>query len=753
MIKQPDTSGMVVNSSPTDNLSRLTKAEHHQMLVEWNDTQTPLPEKICFHQLFEEQVERSPDAVAVVFRDKHLSYQELNSRANQLAHYLQRLGVKPDVLVGIYMERSLEMMVALLGIFKAGGAYVPLDINYPKDRIGYILDDTQVPVLLSQEHLIDNLPEYTAHLLNLDSDWPIIARESVENPFSHVTGDNLAYIAYTSGSTGKPKGVMNTHRGHTNYALWCTKGYNIESGKGSLVQSPIAFDFTNTTIFPPLLVGRSVTLVPDGNEIEALVSILRSRPDFSLVKITPAHLVLLNQLMSPTEMAGSTQALVVAADQLIGERLTTWQKYAPDTVLYNEYGPTETVAGCSAYRIGPDEQLTGPVSIGRPISNTYFYVLDNQLQPVPIGAPGELYIGGVGVARGYLNRPELTAKVFISDHFSDQPDARMYKTGDLVRYLPDGNLIFLGRIDHQIKIRGFRVELGEIEAVLGQHPAVSKSAVIVREDSPGDKRLVAYIVPELQETGLLREVRRFLKEKVPEYMIPSAFVLLDKLPLTSNGKLDREALPLPDQVRPELDSTIVAPRTPVEQRITAIWKDVLGMEQIGVHDNFFELGGHSLLATQVITRVRQAFQAEIPLGDFFDVPTVAGLATYLEENDITKPIRLMPPILPITPHTERKLSFAQQRLWFVDQLKPGTFTYNIPVAWRMVGLLNQTVLEKSLDEIIRRHESLRTTFSSTEGRPIQVISPPKTIKLSMTDLSELPEAKREMEARRLAAEE
>ncbi|MFL5705776.1 MAG: non-ribosomal peptide synthetase [Ktedonobacteraceae bacterium] len=630
--------GIVANADQhiTD-LPLLSIQERERLLLAWNDTRTDFSgdsSQLLEGRLFEEQVERTPEAEAVICGQERLSYRELNQRSNQLARYLQKQGVGSDVLVGICIERSLDMMVGLLGILKAGGAYVPLDPTYPKHWLSFIVEDTRVPVLLTHQRLVADLPEHRAQVICLDADWSKVAGESTANITSTVNGDNLSYVAYTSGSTGKPKGVMNTRRGHVNYLLWAAKAYGAEAGNGSLVHSSFAFDFTNTTLFPPLLVGRSVMLLSEASAIEALVPALKSCADLSLIKITPVHLALLNQLLSSEEFSGRTSTLVVGADQLLPEAIEPWQKFAPDTRLFNEYGPTETVDGCSAYQITPDSNfnMVGSVPIGRPIANTQFYVLDATMQPVPVGVPGELYIGGAGVARGYLNRPELTAEKFVPHPFSEVPGARLYRTGDVVRYLPDGNAEFLGRVDHQVKIRGYRVEPGETESVLGQHHNVREVFVMVREDTPGDKRLVAYLVPEDQEAFDVSELRSFVKEYLPDYMVPSYFITLDTLPLSQNGKVDRNALPAPEGDRPDVGVTYIPPQTSLERNLVSIWQEVLHLDKVGTQDNFFDLGGHSLLLVEIQSKLRDVLQQEITLVDLFQYPTISTLAKYLSQQ-------------------------------------------------------------------------------------------------------------------------
>jgi len=619
-------------------LPLLTNAERQQLLVEWNDTKAEYPKDKCLHELFADQVERTPDAVAIVFDEQQVTYREINARANQLAHYLQRLGVQAESLVGLCMERCVDMIVALLGILKAGGAYVPLDPSYPKERLRFIVEDTQTSVVVIQGRFSKVLPEDIAHRVCLDDDWEKIAKESVTNPQSRAKAENLAYVLYTSGSTGVPKGVMVEHRGLVNYLTWCTQAYPITARHGAPLHSSLAFDLTVTSVWAPLLTGRAVHLIDEGLRSEGLAQALQSNTDFSLVKITPAHLQLLSQQLAPQNAAGRTCAFIIGGEELQAEHLAFWQEHAPDTELINEYGPTETVVGCCVYRVPRDTPLQGTIPIGRPIHNTQLYILDASRQPAPIGVVGELYIGGDGVARGYLNRPELTAEKFIPAPFSTRPGARLYRTGDRVRYLPDGNIEFLGRIDQQVKIRGYRIELGEIETVLNTHPAVRSTVVLAREDAPGDKRLVAYIVTTREVSLTVSELRAFLQRTLPEYMVPTVFVLLDALPLTPNGKIDRKALPAPQQGRLGVTEEFVAPSTPLEEIIATVWSEVLSVKRMGIHDNFFELGGHSLLATQVVARLTNMLQMDLLLRDLFAAPTVSMLAQRLQARREKRPV-------------------------------------------------------------------------------------------------------------------
>jgi amino acid adenylation domain-containing protein len=1141
-------------NAPISELEILSDTERQQLLIEFNKTKTDYPKDKCIHELFQEQVNCTPNNIAVVYENDELTYAELNRKANQLAHSLQQLGVGPDVRVGICVERSLFMVVGLLGILKAGGAYVPLDPAYPGNRLSFMVSDAQVSVLLIQEKFVDKLSGHESVVICLDKGWECLCESSCESseadPVSTATSENLAYVIYTSGSTGTPKGVMITHQGLVNYLSWCTQAYAIADGGGAPVQSSIGFDATITSLYAPLLVGQRVVLLPEQEEIEALSAALSAPNHFSLVKLTPAHLGLLSQMLPARQAECQTRALIIGGEALFGKSLTFWQRYAPHTRLINEYGPTETVVGCCIYQVPPQTTLSGAVPIGRPIANTQLYLLDSYLKPVPMGVPGELYIGGAGVARGYFDRPDLTAQRFIPNPFGEEPGTRLYKTGDLARYRSDGNLEYLGRVDNQVKLRSFRIELGEIEAVLTQHAAVRESVVTVWEDNPDDKRLVGYVVPDLQNqttgdsserisqwqqvfnntygqsapepdltfntlgwnesytglpipkpqmrewvdftverilslaskrvleigcgTGLLLfqiaphcsqylgtdlsrealahidrhirtsagawthvtlaqqaadnfegippqafdavilnsviqyfpsieylisvltgavqtvapggfifigdirslplleafhadvqlhkapaslpiadlrqrlqthlneeeeliidpaffhalkqhlpqisrvqiqlkrgrvsneltrfrydvilqvggegdavvapqcldcqqnnltvlavrqhlletqpevlvikdvpnarvqtqvrlvkllkqddasatvgdlrdmlqttpldkgldpedwwalsqelpytvsicwsevdagcydvifqpasprltlaplleetasqkpwsdyannplqgklsrqlipQLRNFLQQHLPDYMVPSALVRMKSLPLTPNGKVDRRALPAPDSDRSQLDGEFVAARDRLETGLVGIWQQVLGVEQVGVYDNFFDLGGHSLLATQVISHIRTTFGVELPLRRLFESPTVAGLAASIRERMNAPGEQQIPPIQCVSRNgSTLPLSFAQQRLWLIDRLDPGNISYNSSATIHLVGSLHVAALEQTFNEIIRRHEVLRTTFDEIDGQPFQVIAPSLTIQLPIIDLSEFPE--------------
>ncbi len=741
------------------NLSFLTPHERHQLLVEWNDNATEYPQEWCIHQLFEIQVAQTPDAVAVVFpstgsghgEDQHLTYQELNRRANQLAHHLQGLGVGPEVLVGICIERSLEMIIGLYGILKAGGAYMPLDPAYPSERQAFMLTDARVSVLLTQETLVNTLPAHEAQVICLDSGWDAIAQESTPKPVCRVVGTNLAYVIYTSGSTGKPKGAMNSHAGIRNRLLWMQDAYHLVQADRVMQKTPLSFDVSVWEFFWPLLTGACLVVArPEGHKDSAYLVKAIVEQEITTIHFVPSMLRLFVQEQQ-VETCHSLKRVICSGEALPFDLQEQFYTHL-DAELHNLYGPTEAAVDVTFWHCERETELQ-TVPIGRPIANMQIYILDSHLRPVPVGVPGELHIGGIGLARGYHNRPDLTAEKFIPHPFCDGSISRLYRTGDLACYLPDGNIEFLGRMDHQVKIRGFRIELGEIEAVLAGHPTVRETVAVAREDKPGDTRLVAYVIPHAEQEPTVSDLRSFLTQKLPEYMVPSAFVMLDALPLTPNGKVDRRALPEPDHTRPESDDSVVAPRTPGEEILAGIWMQVLGMNQISVYDNFFELGGHSLLATQVMSRTRNALHVELPVRTLFETSTIAGLAKRVEMARRVAQDLQPPPMQPVPRDGDLALSFAQQRLWFLNQLEPDDVTYNIPMAVRLGGPLNVEALEQSLNEIVRRHEALRTTFGMAEGHPVQVIAPFSEKRLPMVNLEGLPESEREVQARRLATEE
>jgi amino acid adenylation domain-containing protein len=747
-------------------LPQLTTAERQQLLVEWNQTQIEYPQDACIHQLFEAQVERTPEAVAIVFENQQLTYRELNCRANQLAHHLQSLGVKPDFLVGLCVERSIEMVVGMLGILKAGGAYVPLDPAYPQERLKFMLSDSQVSVLLTQKRLVAGLPESQAQVVCLDTDWEVMSLLSQENSLTHVTADNLIYVIYTSGSTGQPKGVMIPHRGICNEINWRQTTFKLTAQDKVLQTISFSFDPSVWQIFWSLCFGAQLIMArPGGHQDTAYLVKTIAEQQITVTALVP---VILRVLLEEEGIENCHLRHITTGGEPIAVELIErfFERLNLENLLFNCYGPTETSINATFWTCqrGSDRSIA---LIGRPIANTQIYILDEDLQLVPVGESGELHIGGVGLARGYLNHPELTAEKFIPNFFSSDCNARLYKTGDLARYMSDGNIEFLGRIDDQVKIRGFRIELGEIEATLDRHPALQQTVVIAREDVPGDKRLVAYVVVNHEQIKSRSELRSFLLDKLPDYMVPAAFVFLDFLPLNPNGKIDRRALPAPDTSDFIDVNSFVAPRNPTEEVLAAIWAQVLGFQRLGIHDNFFELGGHSLHATQVISRTRQAFNLEIPLQLLFETPTIADLAraitspvgdaprTLSSANvQISSDIDVIKPQPISNGYQQSALSFAQQRMWFSQQIEPNSAAYLIPIAQRLIGTLNVGVLQQSLDAIVAHHSALRTNFiSSANGSPVQVISAPRSVELKVIDLTQKQKSNSREQVQRLLKHE
>ncbi|WP_138500711.1 non-ribosomal peptide synthetase, partial [Nostoc sp. PA-18-2419] len=624
--------GIVAN--PRQRLSELpllTQPEQHQFM-EWNNTQTEYPQEKTIHELFEAQVERTPDAVAVVFEDEQLTYGQLNARANQLAHYLRTLGVKSEVLVGICVERSLWMVIGLLAILKAGGAYVPLDPTYPQQRLSFIREDAQISVLLTQQHLKQNLPQHQGFVVCLDSEWQTIAKLSQQNPISECTTENLAYIIYTSGSTGQPKGVLVNHSNVVRLLAATQCWYNFNQDDVWTLFHSIAFDFSVWELWGALVYGGKLVIVP--------YWLSRSPQEFYKLLLTQQVTILnqtpsaFSQLIHAESLANisklNLRKVIFGGEALQLESLRPWFERHGDQFpqLINMYGITETTVHVT-YRplTMQDLQLGSASLIGRPIADLQVYLLDKYLQPVPIGVPGEMYIGGAGVVRGYLNRPQLTPIRFIPHPFSSKPNARLYKSGDLGRYLANGDIEYLGRIDQQVKVRGFRIELGEIEALISQYPGVRETVVV-----PSDTQsLIAYLVPQKEQILAINQLRGFLESKLPSYMIPGAFVFLEALPLTPNGKVDRKELPTPDTARPDLEAVYQSPQTEIEKTIANIWQEILNIENIGIDDNFFELGGHSLLLIQVHNKLRGIFKSDLSVLDLFRYPTISSLVDYFHQ--------------------------------------------------------------------------------------------------------------------------
>ncbi|HIK07101.1 MAG TPA: amino acid adenylation domain-containing protein [Trichormus sp. M33_DOE_039] len=732
-------------------ISMLTPQERQLILKEWNQTIQAYPNQ-CIHQLFEAQVERTPDEIALVFGEECLTYRELNNKANQLAHYLQQLGVKPETTVGICLERSPEMLIGILGVLKAGGVYLPLDPTYPDERLRWILADAQVGVMLTQRrrggHLRGRVSrlEQSVHrakgerrVVCWEGDGEGITIQSIENPITKITAENQAYVIYTSGSTGKPKGVMIEQRSLTNLITALQQQLEICYTDSWLAITTISFDIAALEFFLPLIVGARVILTPqtalvDPSQIAAIIE----QQQVTVMQATPATW----RLLITHGWTGKADLKILCGGEALDKSLAQ-QLLSSGQEVWNLYGPTETTIWSAAQKLSHDQ----PVSIGRPIANTQFYILDQHLQPVPIGVPGELYIGGAGVARGYLNRPELTAERFISKlstvNCQLSTVSTLYKTGDRARYLPDGTIEYLGRLDNQVKIRGFRIELGEIEAVLSRHPEVQAAIVVVTEDTTDDKRLVAYIVSENPE---ITDLRQFLAKHLPDYMIPSQFITLDALPLTPNGKVDRRALPKP-QFKTSLE--IIAPRTPTEELLLNIWQSVLNLNSVGITDNFFTLGGHSLLVIRLVSQIQQAFGVDISLRQVFEKPTIAELATLINSSRLS-----LSNSIPVRESTDKiLLSFAQQRLWMLAQIEPENPSYNVAATLRLTGDVNVDVLTQSLQEIIQRHEVLRTSFVNVDGQGIAIIATEINFHIPVVDLSFLPPSQQKKLVQELAREE
>ncbi len=717
----------------------LRGAERAQLLHAWNGPDTGYTGELCIHERVHAQLLRTPDAPALRFEGQSLTYAELYARAAQLANRLRREGVGPEVRVGICMEAAPEVVVAVLGVLLAGGAYLPLDPELPAERRAYMLGDAAPALLLTQAALAERLRDWGVPLLVVDAEAGRIAQESTEAPETGVGPDNLAYVIYTSGSTGRPKGVLVEHRGVGNTFLELGRVYGARVGERNLAYAPLHFDASVADLFTALCNGAELVLARREAMLpgEELLRVLREER-ITHLKIMPSALA-----VTPVEALPELKVIVTGGEVLAAELVRRWGE---GRRFFNGYGATE--AGIrmtsSAY-----SWEGGDPPIGRAVANTQLYVLDGRLEPVPVGVAGELYIGGVGMARGYLGRPELTAERFVPDPHRGVAGARLYRTGDVGRRRADGEIEFLGRTDHQVKVRGYRVELGEIEATLRAHARVKEAVVLLREDVPGQQRLVAYVTGEDGAGPTAAELREHVAEQVPEYMVPGAFVVLDRLPVTSNGKVDRRALPVPERTS---EGEHVEPRTVVEELLAGIWAELLGVERVGAEESFFGLGGHSLLATQVVSRARQAFGVEVPLRALFEAPTLAGLATRIEalRSAGTSPA---PPMERVSREAPLPVSFAQQRLWVVDRLEPDSPVYNMPYALRLRGALDTGALRASLDALVRRHETLRTTFAEHQGGPVQVIHPPAPVSLEEWDLRDLPRAEREAEAERLASEE
>ncbi|HST58143.1 MAG TPA: amino acid adenylation domain-containing protein, partial [Longimicrobium sp.] len=700
-------------------LRLLGDAERQQVLVEWNATEAEFPRELCTHHLVEAQVERTPDAVAVVAEEGTLTFAELNARANRLAHHLAGLGVGPDVRVGICMERSLELAVGLLAVVKAGGCYVPLDPDYPADRLRHMVEDAAPAALLTHgvpDALVAGLMEDSAiPVIRFETDAEAWAGQPDTNPVTDVRPGHLVYVIYTSGSTGRPKGVMNHHACLVNRLAWGARAWDLAADDVLLCKTSLSFDGHIRELFLPWSVGARVVMArPGGHKDPDYLLQVMHDGGATMVNLNGSLLMVLLEHPRLELMAGLRQMLV-GGESFSGTGLTRFLERVPGTRLHHLYGPSEAATAMMAPDLGP-AQARRVVPIGRPTANSRMYLLDPAGNPVPVGVVGEMYVGGDSVGRGYLDRPALTAERFVPDPFAAEPGARLYRTGDLGRWLANGMIEFLGRNDFQVKIRGFRIELGEVEARLREHARVGEAAVMARPDATGENRLIAWYTSDeaVDPAGL----RAHLAERLPDYMVPAAFVRMESFPLTPSVKLDRKALPDP-QSDAFVTSVYEPPVGETEVALAEIWADVLGVERVGRRDHFFELGGHSLRAVQVVSRVRQVLEAEVPLGEIFLKPVLADFARALEQAARSE----LPMIAPVERGNELPLSFAQQRLWFVEQMGETGTAYHVPKWLRLAGRLDGEALRRALDRIVARHEALRTSFAMVAGEPVQRIIP------------------------------
>ncbi|WP_158250797.1 non-ribosomal peptide synthetase, partial [Xanthomonas albilineans] len=696
-------------------LDVLPEAERQQVLTQWNATAVDYPRDACVHELFESQVARTPSAIALVQGEVSLTYGELNARANRLAHYLCALGVRPDDRVAICLERGIAAIVAMLGVLKAGAAYLSLDPALPDRRLHDLLDDCRACAVVVDQTLPaalrDGLTQPTIALAEL-----AITPESARNPeIAGLGPQHLAYVMYTSGSTGRPKAVMIPHQGLVGYTAALTERCALQAGDISLVFTSLHFDLALTGVYPPLLCGATVQLCAHDSTPAQWAHALRQGRGIAPLKLTPSHLALLQQELGDTPLDGCVRVLVLGGEALSADAVRWWRARSPSTQIFNHYGPTETTVGCLMHGLGEDEER---IPLGRPLTGVRVYVLDAHAQLCPHGVAGELYIAGAQLARGYLGRADLTAERFVPDPFAEHPGARMYRSGDLARWRVDGTLDYLGRNDNQVKLRGFRIELGEIAAALRTCTSVQDAVVLLREDTPGEPRLVAYVISDADAHNA-QSLRSQLANRLPEVMLPNAYVYLETFPLTPNGKLDRKALPAPD-ADALATQAYLAPEGERETQLADLYRELLGVEQVGGHDNFFALGGHSLLGVRLISRIRSTLGLELPLATLFAQPRLADLAQALD-NVATS-------TLPAIVQTERNaplpLSFAQQRLWFLQQLdERAGLAYLMPGGVDLHGVLNLSALQQALDRIVARHEALRTCFVASDDGATQVIAP------------------------------
>ncbi|HEX8430592.1 MAG TPA: amino acid adenylation domain-containing protein, partial [Longimicrobium sp.] len=695
----------------------------------WNDTAREWAADACVHTLIEEQARRTPGATAVTYAGRRLTYAELDARANQIAGRLRHNGVGPEVLVGVLVERSPELIVAMLGVLKAGGAYVPLDPAYPRARLKLMLADTRVPVLVTQRSLRGRVAAGDATIVEVDD----LDGEPAERVESGAGPENLSHVIYTSGSTGTPKGVEIRHASVATLIRWAPEVLGIGEGSAVLASTSVSFDVHVAETWVPLALGARIVIVPDALHLATLPA----GESVDVVSMVPSAAT---ELLRAGGIPASVRSLNLGGEPLRNELAQALYARPGVKRVLNLYGPTEDTTYSTAHVV--ERGSTRPTPVGRPVANTRVYILDAALAPLPVGATGEVWIGGDGVARGYLRRPAATAERFIPDPFTPVPGARMYRTGDLGRD-GDGVIECLGRVDHQVKVRGYRVELGEVEAALRAHPAMSDAAAVVREDVPGDRVLVAYVVGDVAPA----ELRASVRERLPAYMVPTSMVVMDRLPRLPNGKVDRHALPVPARST----DGYVPPRTPAEETVCRIWEEVLGMERVGADDDFHDLGGHSLRATQITSRIRRELGAELSLADVFDARTPAALARLAESR--AGQGEGAPPLVRADRSGPIPLSFSQQAIWFFQELAPEMKSYNFQAAIHFDGALDVDALSRALTEIVRRHEIFRTAFVSEDGEPRQEIHPPFPVHLAVSDLRAVPDVEREAELeRRLRAD-
>jgi len=730
-------------------LSLLTSEERRHIFLEWNQTEVPVPFSAGIHALIEAQVERTPDAIAVICGDESLSYQELNRRANRVARALQKLGVCADLPVGLCVERSVDGIVGLLGILKAGGGYVPLDPSFPDHRLLLMLSDAQVSIVVTQGHLRNHFHSYGGQVCDVEMLCEPTVNGRGKNLATPVLPDQLAYIMYTSGSTGRPKGVAVTHRNLV-ISLYARLRYYPEQVSRFLLTFSLAFDGSVTGIFWTLLQGGQLVIPSEAAHRDPTeLAVLVEHHRISHVVWVPSlyRTVLGDALNAQLE---SLRIVITAGESLPLELVRSHYQLLPHATLYNEYGPTEATVWCSVYQT-TREEAGARVPIGKPINNMQLYVLDADLEPVPIGVPGELYVAGDCLARGYVNQPKLTQERFLAHpHVAG---ARLYRTGDRARYREDGNVEFLGRVDQQVKLRGYRIELGEVEYVLGNFPGVYQAAVLLRQDKPEQQRLVGYVTGRPELIATLDQIRSYVAARLPQYMVPSVILWVEIMPLTVTGKINRSALPVPEETA-GLTAARVAPRNQVEEALAELWKSVLGVPEAGIHDNFFERGGHSLLATQLVSRMREAFDVEVSLRVLFERPTIVGLAEeVMRLSRGERKASVIPPIVRVPRNQPLPLSYSQQRMWLMYRLAPEGTAYNMPFASRQMGPLNKSALRRTIDAICNRHEAFRTTFAMTGEGPVQIISPFRPPHWVEVDLARLPGEQRRQEAARLVEQE